>query len=170
MMDFENTAPASYAPKQFYNVPKSVHTMRQRVERLEDSALGLPQVECPVRHYFAPGLYAREMTIPAGTTVTGAVHKTENLIVVSMGRLRIVTEDGTREVQAGDTITCKAGMKNAVVAMEDARWTNFFPNPSNETDTDKLVEMLSESKACELLGGSENKQLLAYAALKELEE
>jgi hypothetical protein len=29
-----------------------------------------------VRHYFAPGLYAREMTIPKGVTVTGSVHKT----------------------------------------------------------------------------------------------
>ena len=131
--------------------------------------LPLPQVDCPVRHYFAPGLYAREMTIPAGTVVTGAVHKTENLIAVSMGRLRIVTEDGTREVQAGDTLTCKAGMKNAVVALEDSRWTNFMANPTNETDADKLTEVFTESKASELLGGVNNKQLLAQAELQKVE-
>lgn len=131
--------------------------------------LTLPQVDCPVRHYFAPGLYAREMTIPAGTVVTGAVHKTENLIVVSLGRLCIVTEDGTREVQAGDTLICQAGMKNAVVALEDSRWTNFLANPTNETDTDKLTEVFTHSKASELLGGSDNVQLLAQAALKKVE-
>lgn len=146
--------------------PKS---MRQRVEDLEASMLSMKQVDCPVRHFFAPGLYAREMSIPAGTVVTGAVHKTENLIVVSKGRLRIVTEDGTKEVSAGDTLTCKVGMKNAVVALEDSRWTNFMPNPTNERDTDKLTEIFTESKASELLGCSDNKQLLAQAEIKKVE-
>lgn len=144
-------------------------TMRERVDKLEASMLTMPQAECPVRHYFAPGLYAREITIPAGTVVTGAVHKTENLIVVSMGRLRIVTEDGIREVKAGDTLTCKAGMKNAVVALEDSRWTNFMANPDNVTDVDKLVEVFTHSKASELLGGADNPQLLALAELNRLE-
>lgn len=144
-------------------------TMRERVEDLEASMLSLQQVDCPVRHFFAPGLYAREMSIPAGTVVTGAVHKTENLIVVSKGRLRIVTEDGTKEVSAGDTLTCKVGMKNAVVALEDSRWTNFMVNPTNETDTDKLVEMLVEAKASQLLGGSDNVQLLAQAETKKVQ-
>jgi quercetin dioxygenase-like cupin family protein len=137
--------------------------MRAKVDRLEHALMAVPPVDCPVRHHFAPGLYAREMSIPAGTVVTGAVHKTENLIVVSMGRLRIVTEDGTRDVAAGDTLTCKPGMKNAFVALEDSRWTNFFPNPTNEKDPDKLVEVLTESKPCELLGGSQNKQLARAA-------
>ena len=142
----------------------TLSTMREKVDRLESALCALPQVDCPVRHYFAAGMYAREMTIPAGTVVTGAVHKFENIIVVSMGRLQIVTETGTREVKAGDTIICKPGMKNAVVALEDSRWTNFLPNPDNITDTDKLTELYTESKACELLGGAQNKQLAANAA------
>jgi len=143
--------------------------MREKVDRLESALCDFPQVDCPVRHYFAPGLYAREMTIPAGTVVTGAVHKFENIIVVSMGRLQIVTETGTREVKAGDTLICKPGMKNAVVALEDSRWTNFLPNPDNITDTDKLTEIYTESKACELLGGAQNKQLAANKAAEIIE-
>lgn len=144
-------------------------SMRERVDRLEEAVSHVPQVDCPVRHYFAPGLYAREISIPAGTVVTGAVHKTENLICVSLGRLRIVTDGGTKEVSAGETVTCKAGMKNAVYAIENSRWTNFMANPDNETDTDKLVEFYTESKASELLGGTENIQLLAQAELKKVE-
>ena len=139
-------------------------SMRQRVDQLEAAGMNFPQVDCPVRHYFAPGLFAREMSIPAGTCVTGAVHRTENLVCVSMGRLQIVTEDGTREVVAGETLTCKAGMKNAVYTLEDSRWTNFFANPTNETNIDKLIEMLSFSTASELLGGADNKQLAANRA------
>ena len=139
-------------------------TIQDRVMELEQSMLELPQAECPVKHYFAPGLYAREMSIPKHTVVTGAIHKTENLVVVSMGRLQIVTDDGTKEVKAGETFTCKAGMKNAVFTLEDSRWTNFFPNPGNETDADKLAEILTHSKASELLGGSNNLQLAANKA------
>ncbi len=152
---------------QSFGLPTS--PMRTKVERLESAMMNMPQVDCPIRHYFTPGIYAREITIKAGTVVTGAVHKTEHLIVVSMGRLRIVTEDGSREVIAGETLTCKPGMKNAVVALEDSRWTNFFPNPDNITDTDKLVEILTESKASELLGGSDNLQLAANKAAERLE-
>lgn len=144
-------------------------TQREKAERLERAMLALPQADCPVRHYFAPGLYAREMTIPQGVTVTGAVHKTEHLIVVSLGRLRVSTEGGWRDVAAGETITCKPGMKNAVYALEASRWTNFLPNPENITDTDKLTELFTESKASELLGGADNKQLLAQAATERIE-
>lgn len=148
---------------------KPTLTQREKAERLERSMLSMPQADCPVRHYFAPGLYAREMTIPKGVTVTGAVHKTEHLIVVSMGLLRVSTEDGWRDVAAGETITCKPGMKNAVHALADSRWTNFLPNPDNCTDTDRLTEFYTESKACELLGGSENKQLAANKAAERIE-
>jgi quercetin dioxygenase-like cupin family protein len=140
--------------------------MRERVERLEAAARHVPQVECPVRHHFAPGICLREISIPAGTVVTGAVHKTENLIIVSIGRLQVVTEDGTKEVKAGDTLVCKPGMKNAVVALEDSRWTNVLHNPTNETDIDKLVEVFTESTAAELLGGPKNLQALASGQAK----
>ena len=141
-------------------------SMRARVDRLETALMDAPQIDCPVQHHFAPGIYAREISIPAGTVVVGAIHKTDNLIIVSKGRLRIVTEEGTTEVQAGDTITCKAGMKNAVVALEDSRWTNLLPNPENTVNTAELVERFTFSKESDLIGGSTNKQLAANLAAK----
>jgi quercetin dioxygenase-like cupin family protein len=137
-------------------------TMRQKVERLEACMRELPQVDCPVAHFAAPGQIARRMEIPAGTTVTGAVHKVEHLVIIARGRLRIVTEDGTRDVVAGDVITCKPGMKNAVTALEDSAWVNVFA--LDETDPDRLVELVTESKADELLGRPKNKQLAAQRA------
>lgn len=140
---------------------------RDRVVRLEESMIGMEPAECPVRHYFAPGQYAREITIPKGVTLIGAIHKTDNLVILSKGRLALETPDGPVVIEAPHTLVCKAGAKNAAHALEDSVWTNFFP--TDETDTDKLVELLSESKASELLGGCENKQLLAFAELKKLE-
>lgn len=141
-------------------------TTSESLHKLESALENVPQVDCPIRNYFAPGLYAREISIPAGTVVIGAVHKTENLVVVSMGRLRIVTDAGAVEVKAGDTFTCRAGVKNAVFTLEDSRWTNFFP--TTETDPEKLIALLTESKASDLLGGSDNKQLLKTQEIKEI--
>ena len=140
--------------------------MRQKVSRLEAALCELPQVDCPIRHYFAPGLYAREITIPKDTVLTGAVHKAESIVVLSKGRLQLVTDSGPVEISAPHTMTCKPGAKNAAVALEDSVWTNFFA--TTETDTDKLVELLTESKASDLIGGTSNKQLSANKA-KELE-
>lgn len=142
-----------------FSLTKPQKTMREKVERLEQSMRSIAQVDCPVRHYFAPGMYAREITIPKGVTLVGAIHKTENLVVLSKGKLELVTDEGTVTVEAPCTLTCKAGAKNAALALEDSVWTNFLPNPENVTDTDKLVEVFTHSKASELLGGPDNKQL-----------
>lgn len=142
-------------------------TMRSRVLRLEEELNNMPQADCPVKHYFAPGMYAREITIPAGTVLTGAVHKTQNLAVLSKGRLQLVTDSGVIEISAPHTLTVSPGQKNAAFAIEESVWTNFFA--IEETDTDKLVELLTESKASDLLCGESNAQLLQQTAIKKVE-
>lgn len=141
--------------------------MKDKVLSLESALYQVPQVDCPVRHYFAPGMYAREIFIPKGTVLVGAVHKTQNLAVLSSGRLELVTDAGTVEVSAPHTLTVMPGQKNAALALEDSVWTNFFP--TEETDVEKLVEILTHSKASELLGGSTNLQLAANKAAEKLE-
>ena len=142
-------------------------SMQEKVKVLEEVLLEAPQVDCPVRHHFAPGIYAREITIPRGTVLTGAVHKTQNLAILSQGKLQLVTDDGTTIISAPHILTVMPGMKNAAYALEDSVWTNFFP--TEETDTDVLVELLTESKATDLIGGSTNKQLVANLSTERLE-
>lgn len=134
---------------------------REKAERLGQLLQAVPQVECRTRWLFAPGMCAREMCIPAGVSVEGAVHRMDNIAELSKGRLMVVTDGDAIEIEAPCKVIVSAGAKNAVTALEDSVWTNFLPNPTNETDHDKLVEMYTESKACELIGGSQNKQLAA---------
>lgn len=142
---------------------------KAKVSALQDEIDNLPQVDCPVRHHFIDGLYAREITIPKGTVLVGAVHKKHSIVVLSSGALRLATDDGPVDVYAPFTMVCKPGAKNAAYAIETAVWTNFFANPDDETDTDKLVEILTESKANELLGGAKNRQILNYQSVEKLE-
>ena len=45
----------------------------------------MPQVECPLKHYFAPGVYLREIFMPAGSVVIGKIHKTEHFNIIQKG-------------------------------------------------------------------------------------
>lgn len=138
--------------------------MRQRVERVEAILDGLPQAECPVRHHFAPGVYVREMTIPAGVAATGAVHKTEHLTMLVRGHCAFTTEEGGQELRAPWIGKSSPGAKRLIVAFSECVLVTI--HPTEETDPEKLVELLTESKACELLGGSENRQRIAQEAKK----
>lgn len=147
----------------------STTTTREKVEHLEQQMLNSPQVECPVRHYFSAGLFAREITIPKGVVLVGAVHKQDNLAVLSAGKLRIVTDDGVKEIAAPATMHIKAGAKNCALALEEAVWTNFWPNEDNEQSIEKLVPRLCDKQADELIGGANNKQLATSGAMPKLE-
>lgn len=130
---------------------------RDKVCQLEQEIQKLPQVDCPVRWYFAPGMAAREMTIPAGVVLTGAVHRHEHLCTISSGRIIVSTDDGMQELAAPCTLVSKAGAKRVGFAVEKTVWTTY--HATTETDPDRLVEEITESTNAELLGGADNVQL-----------
>lgn len=132
------------------------HVTREKILELEAHLQKMPPAECPVRNFWCNGIYAREMTIPAGVVATGAVHKTEHLTVISKGRLKLMTDDGVQEISAPYIGSSKAGIKRVAFALEEVVITTF--HATTETDMDKLVAELTESSACELLGGPQNVQ------------
>jgi hypothetical protein len=95
-----------------------------------------PQVECSVIHRFAPGVYVREVTVPAGTFAVGHFQKTEHLCVMTRGRVTLVHDDGSREeIAAPYTYVAKPGRKVGYVH-EDMTWLNVYA--TDERDVTKL--------------------------------
>lgn len=88
--------------------------------------LEMPQVSLPVRHVFSPGVYARELTIFAGCILTGAVHKYEQLNILSSGTMRLLTEEGFKDVSAPFTVVSPAGTKRIALALTDCVWTTIL--------------------------------------------
>lgn len=117
-------------------------TTRERLDALEAELLRHPQVEIPPRHYFAKGLYAREITIPRGTLLTGKIHTTQHLNIISQGEISVLTEHGPKRVKAPCTLVSPPGTKRAGYAHEDTVWTTIHANPTDETDVDKLEALL----------------------------
>jgi len=66
--------------------------VNDQIESLEKELLNLPQVECPLKHNFAPGVYMREITMPAGSFIIGHEHLTEHFNVVLTGKARVMID------------------------------------------------------------------------------
>jgi hypothetical protein len=119
-------------------------SMRSSICQLEEAMLQHPQVEIKTTHYFAAGLYAREIFIPKGTLLTGKIHKTEHLNIISKGKISVATEDGNKIIEAPCTIISRPGTKRAGYALEDTVWTTI--HATKETDLALLEqELIAES-------------------------
>lgn len=118
--------------------------LRQKIVQLESEMLKLPQADIKTTHHFAPGLYAREIFIPAGTTLTGKIHRTDHINCVSQGEITVLTDEGMKRLKAPCTFVASAGTKRAGFAHEDTVWTTYHANPNDERDLDKLeAELIS---------------------------
>jgi hypothetical protein len=106
--------------------------IRCRNDRLD------PDADCPVKHIFAPGAYAREIRLPKGSVVVGKIHKHAHLNFITKGKVRVVTESGALEMEAPYTFVSEVGTKRVVYAVEETIWTTV--HVTNETDLEKIED------------------------------
>jgi hypothetical protein len=111
-----------------------------KVERIEAELLRLPQVEVPLQHRFAPGIYLREVVMPAGTIVIGHQHKTEHFNIVLSGRALVSMNGVTREIVAPCILKSEVGVRKILYIREEMRWATI--HPTDETDVAKLEDSL----------------------------
>lgn len=100
------------------------------------------QVDCPLKHHFAPGVYLREIFMPAGAIVIGKIHKTEHFNIVQQGRLMIFDEGGAHEIKAPCTFVSKPGIQKVLYIAEDTIWSTV--HLTEERDLEKLEAALIE--------------------------
>lgn len=108
---------------------------------MEKTLLQMPQVECKVAHYFGPGIYIREVTIPAGTLAVGHMQKFEHLNILLKGSVAMIMDGEVKVVNAPLIFTGKPGRKFGY-ALEETVWQNIYA--TEETDVEKLEEMFVE--------------------------
>lgn len=126
-------------------------TIRSYITGLQAQILASPDSlqadSCPVKHVFAPGMYAREMSIPKGMLLIGKIHRGSHINVVSRGSIRVLTEQGTKVINAPCSFVSEGGTKRVGVALEDTVWTTFHVTNStdlNEIEREIIAEDFSE--------------------------
>ena len=114
----------------------------KRVDEIEVEMEKLPQEHCPLNHIFTPGLYVREILLPAGTLLTSRIHLTEHPFVISSGTVSIWTEEkGCITLTAPYTGVTKPGTRRILYAHTDVIFSTF--HVTNETDPDVIVKKLT---------------------------
>lgn len=99
-----------------------------QIRELERAMLeNLPAAEAEMTHHFAEGVYGREMSIKAGTMLTGKVHRFSTLNILLEGDITVTTPDGMRRIQAPAVFVSPPGCKKVGYAHADTRWINVHP-------------------------------------------
>jgi len=113
----------------------------ERIEEMEAQMLEMPQVSIPVQSNNINGMYTREIMIPKGTLLTGAVHLFDYVDIMLSGDITVATEDGPVRYTGANVLHGKAGRKRAGWANEDTRWITV--HRTDISDGDIFVKTLT---------------------------
>ena len=129
---------------------------REKIQQLQEAMLAIQAEQPDPHHFFAPGMYLRELTVPAGMLIVGKIHKHEHFLLVLKGKAEVISEFGRDVVEAGHISISPAGVKRVVLALED---TQFVTVHVNQSDSQDLVVIEAEHIEQEVLGiSASNKQ------------
>jgi len=95
---------------------------------------------CPLNHFFADGIYIREMIGLKGMVVVTKIHKTTHPYFVLKGDVSIYTEEGLVRIKAPYWGITKAGTIRVGYFHEDTVW--ITAHATDKTDTDEIEEDL----------------------------
>lgn len=111
----------------------------------------------PLVHRFAPGLYVREVSVPAGQFIVGRKHLHPTVNFLMKGRVSVVSGGRVMHLTAPCTFVSEAGVRKAAIVHEDMIWTNV--HATDETDIGRIEKLFidtsddarAEEEQCRLL-------------------
>lgn len=93
--------------------------------KLEEALKALPGADTSggdVEHYFAEGVYARKLTLPADTVIIGRIHLQSQINFLMKGTIVVSTDDGMKELTAPQVVVTGPGTKRVGYAKTLTEW------------------------------------------------
>jgi len=128
---------------------KKVQEISSYHDAMDEIELALQEYPDPGltwRHFFSPGVYCREMTVPPGAVVTSEIHKTEHRFVLSAGMLTVRTEDGEKLIKAPYIGLTTPGTRRVAYFHLESVWTTVHyldwvtgHEPEDESEFNKAI-------------------------------
>ena len=116
--------------------------LKDRLKRAEELMRGYPQVDCKLDHFFGPGVYVRQLTIPEGTLIMGKYHRYPTLNNLISGSIAILDKNNQINIlTAPHTFVSEPGQKVGY-AIEKTIWQNI--HVTEETNLEKIEEIFIE--------------------------
>lgn len=119
---------------------------KENIAAVVDLLKQCEQPEMPITHRFSPGIYCREIFMPAlpggGTYVVGHIHKTRHWNIVLTGKAIVTIDEVSEEIVAPFVFESDAGAQKLLHIIEDMRWLTVHANPDNITDIPTIEDMI----------------------------
>lgn len=128
----------------------AVPPTREQIVKLQSAMLPIQCDQPEPRHFFAPGMYLRELVVPAGMLMVGKTHKHAHFLLVLKGRAEVISEFGRMIVEAGHISISQAGVKRVVLALEDTQFVTVHLNQSDTQDLQVIEAEHIEPETLEL--------------------
>ena len=91
-------------------------------------------------HHFSSGVYAKQMSLPAGYMAISHSHNYDHLSILGKGRVIVRTDDDAQEYVGPACLTIKANTHHQIEALEDSVW--FCIHATDVTDAEEVDEVL----------------------------
>lgn len=114
-----------------------------KVVAIEKWVLGLDQVKLPTEHVIHAGMYARTLTMPAQTILTGSLMKRATLLILTGSALVLVGEEWI-EFEGYNVIPGRAGRKQVCISRSQVIATMLFPTQARTVE-DAEAEFTDEA-------------------------
>jgi len=112
----------------------------QMMETLEAKLLSLPQINIPLWHLFAPGVYTRVVRMPKGSFIIGHEHTTRHLNFVLSGKATVGMDGIFTEMVAPLIFISEVGVRKVLQIHEEMLWATV--HPTEETRLEILEQTL----------------------------
>ena len=102
-------------------------------------------IDLNIKHHFSDGVYAKQMTLPAGHFALSHKHNYSHLSVLASG-VAVVEVDGMETTYTAPAcIEIKAEAEHKITALENVIW--YCIHATNETDVAKIDEVVIKGEA-----------------------
>lgn len=93
---------------------------------------------CPVTHIFEPGVYVREILIPAASLFVGRPHLFGHRCELVSGRIVLITEDSKTHMEAPAEMHTAPGYMMCLYAKTEVIGRTYHPNPDERRDVEVM--------------------------------
>lgn len=143
------------------------------IDQLEAVMVKYPPRDCPLRHRFLPGLYIREVLMPAQTLVTSQIHLTTHPFFVLQGKVSVINEDTGEElyIEAPYSGTTYPNTRRVLYIHENCVWTTVhattvYPMSDKPEDIQAAVDLVEseilDERENPLIGGRVKNNIISY--------
>ena len=108
-------------------------TARRNVIEFEKLMQHGEKVEIKIDNYYSDGVYGRRAYIPAGTLLTGHIHKFKQMNILLKGEIEIA---GIGKLTAPQVVVSPPGTKRLAKAITDVEWITILR--TDLCDADKI--------------------------------